>query len=221
MATVTEKIKVLIADDHPILRQGLRQALELSGEIVVIGEASNGRQCVESVRKLRPDVILIDISMPEMNGLEASRIIKQENPSVGIVILTMYDAEDYLIEAVRIGVEGYALKDIDPPMLVDAIRASCEGRSFLHPKLASRLMSGVRRQGSAGESKARDVLSQREVEVLELMAQGVNNREIGERLFISEKTVKNHANSIFRKIDVSDRTQAVLQAIKRGWVQVR
>ncbi len=215
-------IRVLVADDHPLFRQGLRRALELAGDLEVVGEAANGRDCVTEAQRLRPDVVLLDINMPGLNGLEASRLIKEADPSIGVVILTIHDAEEYLVEAVRAGVEGYVLKDAEPDVIIHAIRASHAGESYLQPSLAGRLMAGVRhREAARQEQRAEDVLTPREIEVLQLLAEGVSNREISRRLFISEKTVKNHTNSIFRKMDVADRTQAVVQAIRKGWVQVR
>lgn len=215
-------IRVLIADDHTILRHGLRQLIELADDITVVGEAASGQQCLEAVKTLKPDVVLLDITMPDITGIEVSRRIKTEWPGIGIVILTIHDAEDYLLEAVRVGVEGYVLKDADPSQLFEAIRASHAGRSFLQPALASRLMSGMRRyeQASRTAERIEDILTQREIEVLQLMAEGATNKEISRRLFISEKTVKNHTNNIFRKMGVSDRTQAVLDAIRKGWVDV-
>lgn len=216
------RIRVLIADDHPLLRQGLRQVLELEPDLEVVGEAANGRLCLGLARSLRPDVILMDLNMPEMNGLEASRAIKAELPGVRIVILTMHDHEDYLVEAMQAGVEGYVLKDAEPATVLEAIRACRRGRSYLQPELAGRLMTGLRRreQQRAGGG-ARSLLSEREFEVLQLLAEGASNKEVAARLYISEKTVKNHTNSIFRKMGVADRTQAVVEAIRKGWVDVR
>lgn len=215
-------IRVLIADDHPLLRQGIRQALELSGGIQVVAEAADGRECLEKVRQVEPDVVLMDLNMPGMNGLACARALKEGWPGVGIVVLTIHEEEEYLVEAVRAGVEGYLLKDVDSGTLVHAIQACSQGQPFLQPHLASRLMSGMRREVRAGEEAARleEVLTQREKEVLHLLAEGVSNREISQRLYIAEKTVKNHTNSIFRKMGVADRTQAVVQAIRRGWVKV-
>lgn len=222
MATGDEQIRVLIADDHPLLRQGLRQVLELSGDVAVVGEAVNGRQCLELARQVRPDVVLMDVNMPEMNGLEVARAIKGEMPGVAVVILTVHDAEDYLVEAVQAGVEGYVLKDAESSAVLEAVRSCSRGQSYLQPQLAGRLMTGMRRrEKKRTDERPLDVLTEREFDVLKLLAEGTSNRDIGERLYISEKTVKNHTNSIFRKMGVSDRTQAVLEAIRKGWVQVR
>lgn len=222
MATGDEQIRVLIADDHPLLRQGLRQVLELSGDVAVVGEAVNGRQCLELARQVRPDVVLMDVNMPEMNGLEVARAIKGEMPGVAVVILTVHDAEDYLVEAVQAGVEGYVLKDAESSAVLEAVRSCSRGQSYLQPQLAGRLMTGMRRrEKERTDERPLDVLTEREFDVLKLLAEGTSNRDIGERLYISEKTVKNHTNSIFRKMGVSDRTQAVLEAIRKGWVQVR
>lgn len=216
-----QPIRVLIADDHPLLRHGLRQVLEFADNITVVGEAANGRQAFELARQVRPDVVLLDVNMPEMNGLEAARAIKAEMPGMAVVILTVHDAEDYLVEAVQAGVEGYVLKDADSSDVVEAIRTCSRGQSYLQPQLAGRLMTGMRRrEKSRLDERPLDVLTEREFDVLKLLAEGTSNRDIGQRLFISEKTVKNHTNSIFRKMGVNDRTQAVLEAIRKGWVQV-
>lgn len=216
-----EKIRVLIADDHPLLRQGLRQTLELSDELEVVGEAADGKVTVELAAALQPDVILMDITMPGMNGVDASREIKERFPDMGIIILTIHDTEEYLMEAVRVGVNGYVLKDIEPEGLLRAIQACHRGETYLQPTLAGKLMSGVSRREQEGRSQDPfEVLTERELEVLRLMSEGVSNREIGLRLYIAEKTVKNHTTNIFRKMGVSDRTQAVIEAIRRGWVKV-
>ncbi len=219
-SAVDRPIRVLIADDHPLLREGLRQVLGLAG-IRVVGEAADGRECLNLVRQLHPDVVLMDLNMPGMSGLEASRAIKAEFPAVRIVVLTIHDAEDYVVEAMQAGVEGYVLKDAPPAMVLEAVRACARGESYLQPELGGRLMAGLRRREWERAGGALSVLTRREFEVLRLLAEGASNKEISSRLFISEKTVKNHTNSIFRKMGVSDRTQAVLEAIRKGWVQVR
>lgn len=222
------KIRVLIADDHTVFRHGLRQVLELEPDIEVVGEAANGEQAVELARRLRPDVVVVDITMPVLNGIETARRIKQDRPETGVVMLTVHDSDEYLLEAIAAGINGYVLKDVEPDALVDAVRSCARGNGYLHPAMAARILARLgasialqlpqmrpqsRRLGEEG-------LTPREFEVLELLARGASNREIAKQLYISASTVKNHITSIFRKLGVSDRTQAVLYAVRRGWIKV-
>lgn len=219
------RIRVLIADDHMLLRQGLRQILELEPDIEVVGDAGDGEEAVAKALSLRPDVVLLDITMPKMNGIDAARRIRAELPDTGIVMLTIHDTNEYLLEAVAAGINGYVLKDVPAETLVDAVRTCSQGKGYLHPSITARLLGRLgNTRGSKALPKRRRIgdegLTPREFQVLELIAQGASNREIGEKLFISENTVKNHVTSIFRKLSVTDRTQAVLYALKKGWVQV-
>lgn len=223
---VTKKIRVLIADDHQVVREGLTSVLESKGDIEVIGLAADGKEAVQKARELSPDVVIMDISMPNMNGVEATRQIKKESPQIGVVVLTMYGDEEYIFDLVRAGAAGYLLKDADSAQIAKAIRAVSKGESMIHPSIAakilnefSQLSSGKLKGGKA--IKSEDELSERETEVLKLMADGKSNKEIANELELSDKTVKNHIQHIFRKLSVSDRTKAVVSAVRMGLIDLK
>ena len=210
-----DKIKVLIVDDHAIVRQGLRTFLELQDDIEVVGEAENGAEAVELARQRRPDVVLMDLVMPEMDGIEATRQICALQPGTRVIALTSFAGDDKVFPAIKAGASGYQLKDVSPPDLVDAIRAAHRGETHLHPEIAKKLMAEV----AAREKKAEPdlaVLTGREVDVLRLIARGFSNHEIARELTISEKTVKTHVSSILSKLHLADRTQAAIYALKEG-----
>jgi two-component system, NarL family, response regulator DegU len=208
-------INILIADDHSIVREGLKQLLDLEEDFKVIGQASNGVETVEKVKLLNPDVLLLDINMPVMNGINALKRIKEEGLSTNVVILTLHEDREYLLETMQIGATGYILKDSDSATLYKAIRDAYNGESYIQPKLAAELVKEFNKPKGA-KLKHENELTIREHEVLTLIAEGHNNREIAEELFISEKTVKNHISNIFRKLNVSDRTQAAIYAFKNN-----
>ncbi|RKD33152.1 response regulator [Thermohalobacter berrensis] len=210
-----KKITVLIADDHSLVREGLEQILSLEKDIEVIGQASNGNEAIEKTLELKPDLVLLDINMPELNGIETLRRLKDMGIDSKIVMLTIHDDREYLFETVNIGADGYVLKDSDSDSLVKAIKDVYSGKSYIEPSLASLLVKEFNSRDRAKES-TRDLLTKREYEVLTLIAEGLNNREIAQRLFISEKTVKNHVSNIFKKINVSDRIQAAIYAYKNN-----
>jgi len=221
----TDKIRVLIVDDHAVVRQGLRTFLELQDEatslpIAVVGEASNGLQAVEQARLLQPDVILLDLVMPEMDGIEATSNIKESSPQSRVIILTSFGEEDKVIPAIQAGAQGYLLKDIAPNDLVQAVREAYRGQVQLHPDIARKLMSAIAAQGASPASRPREIamadLTERELDVLRLIAAGLSNHEIAEKLVISEKTVKTHVSSILSKLHLDDRTQAAIYALKHG-----
>jgi DNA-binding NarL/FixJ family response regulator len=213
-------IKIVIADDHALLRQGIKNVLSLEPDLEVIGEAADGEEAISKIESLKPDILLLDVNMPHMNGLEVTKCLKADNTPVKVIILTIHDDESYVFEVIKSGADGYILKDIEPGMLVKAIRLVYEGQSFIYPTLTKRLFGELSRQEERRaapperRSSKEERLTYREVEVLKLIGRGMNNQEIAQELFLSEKTVKNHLTNIFRKISVVDRTQAVLYAIK-------
>lgn len=217
-------ITILIVDDHVLLRQGIRKVLELESDLLVIGEAGDGEEAVKMALQLKPDVVLLDVNMPKKNGLEVTKELRQLSPTTKIVLLTIHDDENYVIEVIKAGATGYLLKDIEPGMLIKAIRCVHEGDSFIYPTLARRLIYDSRHPEKPVEPArirgCQDTLTVREIEVLKLIGQGLCNQEMAQKLFLSEKTVKNHLTNIFRKINVSDRTQAVIYAIRNKIVQV-
>lgn len=217
------EIRVLIVDDHAMVRQGLRTFLELqdgsSLPIVVAGEATNGNEAVELARVTQPDIVLLDLVMPEMNGIQAISQIIACSPRSRVIILTSFGEEDKVLPAIRAGAQGYLLKDIPPNELVHAVRETYLGRVQLHPEIAKKLIAALAETAesptSYADSRSKDSLTEREQEVLDLIANGLNNREIGDRLFISEKTVKTHVSNILGKLGLADRTQAAIYALRR------
>lgn len=216
-----EKIKVIIVDDHPLVREGLRKVLELDQDICIIDEAGDGQGAINLARVLRPDVVLMDINMPGTNGIEATRVIKREQPKMGIIALTIHEEEEYVLELVRAGVSGYVLKDIAPAKLVETIKTVAAGHSVIDPSMTNKIFGEINRLSRRHRvHEDWETVTTREMDVLRLMAQGRSNKEIALDLTISEKTVKNHITSIFRKLQVEDRTQAVLFAIKHRLVDL-
>lgn len=212
------KIRVLIADDHLMVREGLKQLIELEEDIVVIAQAGDGREAIEKIIKYSPDVVLLDINMPIMNGLEVIQYIKDKNINSNILMLTLHNEVEYLLKAVEIGVKGYVLKDSESDVLIKAIREIYKGDSYIQPNMSAKLFKKMNEQ--AEKVSACEKLTRRELEVLKLITSGLLNKEIAHKLCISEKTVKNHISNIFKKIDVSDRTQAAVFAIKNQLVDV-
>ena len=207
-------IRVLIADDHPVVRQGLRTYLELQPDIEVAGEAGGGFDAAAQAEKLSPDVVLLDMVMPEGDGLEALRRIRAGRGTPRVVVLTSFPADDRVLDAMRAGAAGYLLKDAQPAELLAAIRSAHSGGAPLHPEAAARLVGELRRPPAAAE------LTAREREVLELIARGMPNKAIALRLSLSEKTVKAHVSATLRKLDVTDRTQAALKAVREHLVDL-
>ncbi|CAG1064892.1 Transcriptional regulatory protein DegU [uncultured bacterium] len=225
--TVAKKIRVLIADDHQVVREGLTSVLESKGDIEVVGLAADGKEAVCKARELSPDVIIMDISMPNMNGVEATRQIKKESPQIGVVVLTMYGDEEYIFDLVRAGAAGYLLKDADSAQIAKAIRAVSKGESMIHPSIAAKILnefsnlSSGKAPKSAKALKSEDELSEREITVLKLMADGKANKEIANELNLSDKTIKNHIHHIFQKLRVTDRTKAVISAVRLGLIDLK
>ena len=211
-------IKVMLADDHVLMREGIRQLLEFDGMIEVIEEANDGIECLEKLEKSKPDVILLDINMPKKNGIEVLKEIRIKNLPVKVLILTVHNEVEYLIKAVDIGVDGYILKDSESAELKRAIVSIMNGENYIQPNLIPALNSKL---VSRDKDKDKiDALTDREMEVLVCVANGMFNREIADKLNISERTVKNHVTNIFKKIDVADRTQAAVFAIKNDIVKL-
>ena len=212
------KTKVMITDDHSLIREGIRQLLEFDGSIEVIGEASNGVECLEKLEVLSPDVLLLDINMPEMNGIDVLKQLKETESDVKVLILTVHNELDYLLKAIDIGVDGYILKDSESSELKKAIDIICKGENYIQPSLIPALNNQLANRDI--DKDKIDLLTSREYEVLIQVANGMSNKEIATNLNISERTVKNHISNIFKKIDVSDRTQAAVFAIKNNIIKL-
>jgi len=213
-----ETIRILIADDHTVVRDGLTSMLERQRDFTAVGEARNGLEAVEKARELQPTVILMDLHMPEMDGIEAMIRIRAENPDIKFLVLTTYDTDEDIFRAIQAGAKGYLLKDASREELFQAVRAVHRGESLIEPGVAAKVLdrfAQLSRQRSETE-----VLSGREVEVLRLMAKGAANKEIAASLSISESTVKTHVANIFQKLDVNDRTEAVTTAMQRGIIKL-
>lgn len=211
-------IKVMIADDHVMIREGIRQILEFDGKIEVIAEAGDGMECLHMLNRNMPEVLLLDINMPHKNGIEVLQEIRNRKIPVKVLILTVHNEVDYLIKAVDIGVDGYLLKNSGSAELIKAIKAVLNGESYIQPDLIPMLNARLISKNDSQEKI--EALTKRELEVLRLVAIGMFNKEIGEQMNISERTVKNHISSIFKKIDVADRTQAAVFAIKNNLVEI-
>lgn len=216
---VGRAIRLIVADDHAIVREGIRRLLQSEPDIEVVGEAGDGVAAVELAQSLKPDVVCLDVSMPRMNGVEATRRIKAALPDVGVIILTMHEDEDYVFELVKAGASGYVLKRASARDLVDAVHAVVGGHTFLHPMIARRLVSAHEASRSRDEEARRfDGLTERERQVICLIADGLTNKEIAERLTISVKTVETHRTHIMEKLDLHDRAHLVRYAVRKGLV---
>jgi len=212
---MTKPIRIFVADDHAIIRKGIRAMLETVPDIELVGEAVNGREAVSGVAKLRPDVILMDLVMPEMDGIEAIRHIKAQQPQACILVLTTFAGEDKIFPAIKAGALGYHLKDASPEELVQAIRQVYRGQPSLHPIIARKVLQELA-SPAAERPPTPEPLTQREVEVLQLVAQGLDNQQIADKLVISEATVRTHVSNILGKLQLASRTQAVLYALREG-----
>jgi DNA-binding NarL/FixJ family response regulator len=215
------KIKVLIADDHALFREGTRNLIEQEKDMQVVGEASDGAETVKLVTTLHPHVVLMDVAMPTINGIEATRQIKTKFPKTAILILTAYDNDQYIVALLEAGAAGYLLKDVSSSNLINAIRAVFAGEAILHPSIARKVFShfgtsiGQRQSEEPMDSSG---LSERELDILKLAARGMSNQDIANHLYLSRRTIQSHLANIFHKIGVGSRTEAVLQALRRGWL---
>ena len=216
---MANEIRLLLADEPAVVRSGLRMLLQAQPDMVIIGEAETGREAVQRAVELAPDVVLMDIEMPGMNGIEATRRIKAEAPATAVLALTMYEDDQYFFEMLRAGASGYVPKRAAPDELVSAIRAAGRGEVFLYPSLAGRLVRDYLQRGPAGEGDApNDELTPREQEVLTLIAEGYSNNEIADRLVISAKTVDRHRENIMRKLNLHNRVDLVKYALRKGLI---
>lgn len=211
-------IKIMITDDHSMIREGLKNLLELDGDIQVIAEAVDGEDCLEKLKSVVPDVLLLDINMPKKNGLEVLQSLKINRMKIKVLILTVHNEIEYLMKAVDIGVNGYILKDSESAELKKAIFSVAEGDSYIQPNLIPALNSKMIEKNK--DEGRIDLLTKRELEVLKLLAVGMYNKEVAEKLNISERTVKNHVSNIFKKLEVTDRTQAAVFAIRNNLIQL-
>jgi DNA-binding NarL/FixJ family response regulator len=211
-----DTVRVLIADDHPLFREGMRGRLDRVADVAIVGEAASGDEAVELAHKLEPHIILMDIKMPGLNGIEATREIQRANPQIGILVLTMFEDDDSVFAAMRAGAKGYLLKDSGGEGVVHAIRAVASGEAVFGPGVAERIIGYFSAPRAAAPQRAFPELTEREEEVLSLVAQGKSNREIARQLFVSLKTVRNHVSNILLKLQVADRAQAVIRARDAG-----
>ena len=213
-----EEIRILIVDDHPVVREGIASMLKKETDFKVVGEASNGLEAVEKARELSPDVVLMDLRMPEMDGVEAISRIKTEKPEIKFIILTTYSDDEYIFKGIAAGARAYLLKDAPRDELFKAIRMVSRGESLIQPVVASRVLDKLAELSR--KTPAGDTLSDREIEVLRLMAGGESNKDIAGHLSITQSTVKTHITSIFQKLNVTTRTEAVTNALKKGIIQL-
>lgn len=229
MKTMTQT-KIIIVDDHQLFREGVKRILAFEDSFEVVAEGDDGAEVASLYEAHSPDVILMDINMPRMNGVEATENLLEKHPEAKVIMLSIHDDESYVTHALKTGALGYMLKEMDAEAIVQAIKVVAAGGSYLHPKVTHNLVTEFRRlserehKGAFQQNEIRrpyHLLTKRECEVLQLLTDGQSNRTIGETLFISEKTVKNHVSSILQKMAVNDRTQAVVSAIKNGWVEVK
>lgn len=211
-------IRVLIADDQPLVRSGFRMVIEERPDLELVGEASDGAQAIELTRELDPDIVLMDVRMPNLDGVEATRRLVESGTRARVLVLTTFDLDEYVYAAIRAGASGFLLKDVEPAELVDAIRVVAAGNSLFGPAATERLLT---RFAEPPRGRSLDELTDREKEILQLLATGLSNAELAEQLFLSETTVKTHVSSILRKLHVRDRVQAVIAAYDAGLVSPR
>jgi DNA-binding NarL/FixJ family response regulator len=213
-------IRVLICDDQAIARHGLQMILSTAPDLQLVGQAQDGQEALDLVAQSPPDLVLMDLKMPRLNGVQAIRLIRQRFPAVQILVLTTYDADEWVFDAVRAGAHGYLLKDTPPQQILTAIRNTVAGKTPLDPSVAGKILSGFAKQPLPPLTKLVEELSDREIEVLQLMATGLTNAEIGAQIHLSEGTIRNYISTILGKLQAKDRTQAVVTAIRYGLINV-
>lgn len=228
--TKTKQISIILIDDHKLFREGVKRILDFEPSFEVVAEGDDGMDASRLVEKYEPDVVLMDINMPAKNGIQATTDLVKNFPETRVIILSIHDDESYVAHALKTGAQGYLLKEMDSNSLIEAIKVVSDGGSYLHPKVTHNLVQEYRRLADENQSsfalsaieyrKPLHLLTRRECEVLQLLAEGKSNRAVSEVLYISEKTVKNHVSNILQKMNVNDRTQAVVSAIRKGWVEV-
>lgn len=225
----TKAIKIVLIDDHKLFREGVKRILEFEPSFDVVAEGDDGSIASKLVKENSPDVVLMDINMPDVNGVQATADLVKYFPDTRVIILSIHDDESYVTHALKTGAQGYLLKEMDSDALIDAIKVVSDGGSYLHPKITHNLVLEYRQLAKANKKNIGDrieyrkplhLLTKRECEILQLLADGKSNRAVSETLYISEKTVKNHVSNILQKMGCNDRTQAVVQAIRKGWVEV-
>ncbi len=212
-------IRLLMVDDHRMFLQGLRLLVEMEPDITVVGECTSGLDAIAAVLQLQPDVVLMDINMPGLNGVEATQRILERRPETGIIILTMYREDAQVFHAIKSGARGYILKDAETVEVVRAVRAVARGESIIDPGMATRVLTEFKRLWQQTDPQPHDGLTEREVAILRLIVAGLSNKEIGARLCFSEKTIKNYITVIFQKLQLTDRTQAAVYAVQHGLVE--
>lgn len=210
--------RVLLADDHNVLRQGMAQVLNAQSDMSVVGQARNGVEAVALASKLQPDVVLMDINMPEMDGVEAARRISSQQPKIGVIILTMYRRDEYVFEAIKAGASGYLLKEVELDELLASIRAVAQGEAVIDSAIAGRVLAELRQPQTAKQAVESE-LAERDLEILRLLAQGSTNQEIADQLIIAEKTVRNRLSLLFRRLHLENRTQAAIYALREGLLE--
>ena len=214
-------IRILLAEDHVVVRQGTRQLLEREHDFEIVGEAGDGEEAIRLASQLKPDVVVMDVAMPKVSGIEATKQIKAKLPSTIVLVLTGYDYDEYIFSMLEAGAAGYLLKSISGDELIRAIRAVYSGEPMIHPAVLSKLMSRFKVQAAElVPVQPRQALSEREMEVLRLAAKGMSNKDIASALFISERTVQAHMRSIFNKMGVGSRSEAIISGLKRGWFSI-
>ena len=218
MTNQNGKIKVLVVDDHAVVREGVKMVLETDPELRVVGEAASGEEAIDLVRQLEPDVVVMDIGMPGLSGFEATRRIRESRPDVNVLALTVHDSEAYVFQMLQAGAVGYVLKRSEAPEVIRAVKAAHRGEALLHPSVAKLLIQDYLTRAERGEEVTYDQVSDREREILKLIAEGLTNKEIAEKLFLSVKTVQAHRANLMRKLGLHDRVELVKYALRKGIV---